>query len=109
MPRSGYKNTQETGHHGKIQPSGGVNSVTVKNSQVQEAHAPRFPGRTITNFHTPSLRRSTNLACKSWFYVMANTALLLVGKRYFPHHTKKKPGKHQTAQPTDLSRPIIRS
>ena len=80
MPRSGYK-TQATGHHGKIQSSGGVNNVTVKNSQVQEAHAPRIPARTITNFHTPSLRRSINLACTSWFYVMANAASLLVAQR----------------------------
>jgi hypothetical protein len=42
MPRSGYKNTQATGHHGKIQPPGGVNSVTVKNSPVLEAHPHGF-------------------------------------------------------------------
>jgi len=109
MPRSDYKNTQGTGHHGKIQPSGGVNSVAVKNSQVQEEHAPHIPGRTITNFHTPPLRRSINLGCTSWFYVMANSASLLVGQRYFPHHIHKKTLDNikQHNRATSLTPPLL--
>jgi hypothetical protein len=104
--------SQATGHHGKIQPHGGVIESVCQEQPSPGGTSPQIPGRTTANFHTPPLRHSINLASRSCFYVMANAASLPVWQRYPPRkHTNKnleniKQHNRPTSQATTFARNV---